>query len=292
MSNFTAYSDDSWLAGLDGFLAKTVKSGSLPYSSPAPKPRNRNAVTFRPLDDANAQLLELKAASENKRPLWIFGADAEFLGLHLARADGAFSLNGLDASNPVPVFASLSPKAKDAQLAYLLDQFSPESLERAASLAHTRPRPGTPGARRRFMARRLLKTVYDYRSGVPSREEAGKNTRNIKANSVKDTQGFNAASSLYRAYTANSGPEQKSAFDTLRRYFITQYTRGSLSAVSTVNLNDFSLLARNARLFSQTLFRARDFVNRMASPGFSRARLSYSKDNTLESVPLTKGVSL
>jgi hypothetical protein len=115
---------------MEMLLKASSRHGGFPFSRGDPLPENTNLVTGARRYDLNAQRLELHAASAGlDRTLWIFAADAEILGLELR-----------DGQKPLPVFANITTSDHTACLeahhAYLLDQFTPETISRLYEYAN------------------------------------------------------------------------------------------------------------------------------------------------------------
>ncbi|MDR2019141.1 MAG: hypothetical protein LBQ14_00055, partial [Treponema sp.] len=84
MKALKPYSPAQWLAELQTLLETSCRNRTLPYARELPLPHNTDIVRNHHCDDINTQKIELKAAAIGvTRTAWIFGADAEFLGLRL-----------------------------------------------------------------------------------------------------------------------------------------------------------------------------------------------------------------
>ncbi|MDR0730872.1 MAG: hypothetical protein LBF63_04330, partial [Treponema sp.] len=123
MKSLKPYSPALWLAELQTLLETSCRKGTMLYARELPLPHNTEVVRNIHSNDINTQKTELKAAAIGiERTAWVFGADAEFLGLRLREpeADGPFD------PDPLLWFARIASRPQhplEAQTAYLIDQF-------------------------------------------------------------------------------------------------------------------------------------------------------------------------
>jgi hypothetical protein len=195
-------------------------------------PHNTDIVRNIHCNDINTQTIELKAASTGiERTAWVFGADAEFLGLMLRNKPEE---NGPFDPDPVLWFAHIASRPEtpvEAQTVYLIDQFTGESLNRLASYAHE----GSPGnreaqgdeevrKRRRLMAQNVLFALHDYDSGLSDTELHRLRRQAVKENTTPGTSGFSTVQKYYAASSKGLGKTQKALFNTMLNYRSVQNT--------------------------------------------------------------------
>ncbi|MDR3342360.1 MAG: hypothetical protein LBT14_06150 [Treponema sp.] len=136
MKSLKPYSPALWLAELQTLLETSCQNRTLPYARETPLPHNTDVIRNIQCNDINTQTIELKAASIGiERTAWIFGADAEFLGLALREPEE----NGPFDPDPLLWFARIASRPEtpvEAQTVYLIDQCTGESLNRLASRAY------------------------------------------------------------------------------------------------------------------------------------------------------------
>jgi hypothetical protein len=231
MKSLKPYSPEQWLAGLQSLLETSCRNRTMPYAREIPLPPNTDIVRDTSCGDINAQTIELKAAAAGlERTAWIFGADAEFLGLTL-RKPGE---NGPSDPDPVLWFARISSRPEtpvEAQAVYLIDQFSGGSLNRLASCAceasmenYGLPGDGETRKRRRLMAQKVLFALHGYDSGLSDTELQLSRQQAVKANTTPGTPGFAIAQKYYAASSKDFGKTQKALFNTMLNYRSVQNT--------------------------------------------------------------------
>jgi hypothetical protein len=231
MKALKPYSPAQWLAELQTLLETSCRNQTLPYARETPLPPNTDIVRNSHCNDINAQTIELKAASTGiERTAWIFGADAEFLGLQLRKpeADGSFD------PDPVLWFARVASRPEtpvEAQTVYLIDQCAGESLDRLASSAYgNSPEPSrteedeTPEKRRRLMAQKVLFALHNYDSGLSDAELYRSRQEAMRDNAVPGTPGFSIRQKYYAAASSGLGKSQKTLFNAMLNYRSVQNT--------------------------------------------------------------------
>jgi hypothetical protein len=138
MKSLSPYSPALWLAELQTLFETSCRNRTMPYGRELPLPHNTDIIRTTHCNDINTQKIELKAASIGvERTAWVFGADAEFLGLRLREPDS--DSDGPFDPDPLLWFAHVSSRPQnpvEAQTVYLIDQFTEESLSRLASCAY------------------------------------------------------------------------------------------------------------------------------------------------------------
>jgi hypothetical protein len=231
MKSLKPYSPAQWLTELQSLLETSCLNRTMPYARETPLPPNTDMVRNTHCSDINTQTIELKAASIGiERTAWVFGADAEFLGLMLRKPKetGPFD------PDPVLWFAHISSRPEtpvETQTVYLIDQFSGESLNRLASYAHegspeNREASGDEEARkrRRLIARNVLFALHDYDSGSSDAALHQSRRQAVKENITPGTPGFSIAQKFYAASSKGLGKTQKALFNTLLNYRSVQNT--------------------------------------------------------------------
>jgi hypothetical protein len=197
MKSLKPYSPAQWLSELQSLFGTSCRNRTVPYARETPLPHNTDIVRNTHCNDINTQTIELKAASAGLEwTAWVFGADAEFLGLTLRNPEA----DGPSDPDPVLWFAHITSRPEtpvEAQAVYLIDQFTAESLNRLASYTHE----GSPGdreargdgearKRRRLMAQKVLFALHDYDSGSSDAELRQSRRQAIKENTTPGTAGF------------------------------------------------------------------------------------------------------
>jgi hypothetical protein len=231
MKSLKPYSPALWLAELQTLLETSCRNRTIPCEREPPLPHNTDVVRNTHCNDINTQKIELTAAAAGiERTAWIFGADAEFLGLRLREPDAN------DPFDPDPLlwFAHITSRPEtplEAQTVYLIDQFTGESLDRLASYAYEgflenreAGEEEKTGERRRLMAQHVLFALHDYDSGLSDtglhrlRQEA------VKDNTTPGTAGFPVAQTYYAAASGDLNKTHKQLFNTMLNYRSVQNT--------------------------------------------------------------------
>lgn len=291
MNAIPRFTPEQWLDDLRSLAELNCQALSLPFINNQPMPQDINIVRNCPGGAINAQKLELKAAYLGlDRLTWLFGADAEFIGLELKDAEkpiqpDEYTSHGRFDPDPVLLLAMIRERKSsplDAQNAYFIDQFTEQSLNRCCALVNQEYR-GTPSpddagyipARRGLMVKNILFSLQNYDTG-----HADTNIHLAKRNAIKDNSrsgsaGFIPARNAYQSYTKNYGNSEKLLFNVIRAYTEIQETATPEQAAhttetrATVHLACQSLLG-NIRRFSKVWLESRMFTRRLASQGFTR----------------------
>jgi hypothetical protein len=274
MKAIPPYTAETWLNDFKALAAENCQSQTLPFTRNPPLPENTDIIRHWPLRDANAVKLELQAASMGiDRLTWVFGADAELLGL---------TLPPHFASDPVLVFARIQNREGnplDAQYAYFIDQFSEASVNRLATASHTettenREVDSEPiiTDRRSLLAIQALLGLQNYDSGVFDVERQRKCEEHLRENTREGTAGFTRAKQAYARLTRNYSPEEKELFTVFEQYTAARETgqpvmgTGFSARKERITRSCQTLLPRVKSLAS-LLSHARLFAYRLTSPG-------------------------
>lgn len=224
-----------------------TEAGTLPFvtGTENPMPQDMEIVTGMRLGDINKVQLELKAARIGAKSLrWVFGGNAALLGLELKSEkeyrDMKAANPGFD-TEPLVCFANVrrdpsDPRGTsvDAQMIYLLDQFTEESVRRLYSprgIEEAVLRDGNEKGRKMIAGacRNALINISEYDTGL-GQEQVRKAMRdNIRKNLATHEDGsenavreeiFSARQEIGR----DLSPEQKQLFEQLNTYFTAQQT--------------------------------------------------------------------
>jgi hypothetical protein len=231
MKSLKPYSPALWLAELQTLLEQSRLNRTIPYARETPLPPNTDIVRAIHCNDINTQKIELKAASIGiERTAWVFGADAEFLGLRLRKPEA----NGPFDPDPLLWFARIASRPQnpvEAQTAYLIDQFTGESLNRLASYAYEGSMEHQKAGddeeirkRRRLMAQNVLFALHRYDSGLSDTELHLSRRQAVKDNTAPGTAGFSVTQKYYAASSAGMDKTHKQLFNTMLNYRSVQNT--------------------------------------------------------------------
>jgi hypothetical protein len=277
MKSLKPYSPAHWLDELQTLLETSCRNRTLPYGQETPLPHNTDVVRNIHCNDINTQKIELKAASLGiERTAWVFGADAEFLGLRLRKPEET------DPFDPDPVlwFARITSRPDnpiEAQTAYLIDQFSDKSLNRLASFAYGSPdnleEAGDDESRKRrqLMAQNILIALHHYDSGLTDTELFQKKQEATRNNTRAGTAGFSAVQNYYAASSGGLDTAQKKLFNAVLNYRCIQNT-----ATRIIDWNNgrrpeplydsIGELIANIRKTARTIFNAHMTAQVVSSP--------------------------
>jgi hypothetical protein len=231
MKSLKPYSASQWLAELQTLFETSCRSRTIPYARELPLPHNTDIVRNIHCNDINTQKIELKAASIGiERTAWVFGADAEFLGLRLREPE----TNGLFDPDPLLWFAHITSRPQnpvEAQTVYLVDQFSGESLNRLASYAYESSMEHHEAGddeeihkHRRLMAQNILFALHQYDSGLSDTELHRLRRQAANDNTTPGTAGFQVMQKYYTASSAGMNKTHKQLFNTILNYRSVQNT--------------------------------------------------------------------
>jgi hypothetical protein len=225
MKALKPFSPAQWLEELQTLLAASCRNRTLPYAREAPLPPNTDSVRNSHCSDVNALAIELKAAAIGiERTAWIFGADAEFLGLELREPEA----NSAFDPDPALWFARITSRPEtpvEAQTVYLIDQFTEKSLDRLASSAYGNS-PETSRTeeeretlkRRRLMAQNVLFALHNYDSGLSDTELCHSRQEAMRGNATPGTPGFSTGQKYYVAASNGLEKNEKTLFNAMLNY--------------------------------------------------------------------------
>jgi hypothetical protein len=278
MKALKPYSPAQWLAELQTLLETSWRNRTMPYAQETPLPPNTDVVRNVHCGDINAQTIELKAASTGiERTAWIFGADAEFLGLQLRKPEE----NGPFNPDPVLWFAHISSRPEtpvEAQAVYLIDQCDGKSLNRLAAYAYEgSPENNRAGEdeearkRRRLMAQNVLFALHNYDSDLSDAELHQSWQKAMRENTTPGTAGFLTVQNYYAAASNGLGKTQKELFNTMLNYRSVQsagaWTIDWNNGKPSERLYDsMRELIANIRKTARTMFNAHMTAEALSSP--------------------------
>jgi hypothetical protein len=297
MNAIPRYTPHHWLEDLRSLAEQCCQSHALPFAGGPPLPENVNVVRNTPGGCINTQKLELQAACLGMdRLAWIFGADAEYIGLTLKNneQETAFPASGQGNYDPVLLLANIRRRKAeplDAQYAYFIDQFTEAGVTRLAASFNQEVTGEMESGdeavqkRRSFMARRILYSLQDYDSGISRGDTRLRNLKHIRENSGPGTPGFMKARNVYRSHTKNLGPDGKTIFNRIRAYAEKQETAAKLLTGDNPGIPEtvyaaFQSLLENPSSLSKTWFDAHSFVRGLAANQFGPEPQSAIKAGT------------
>jgi hypothetical protein len=297
MNAMPRYTYHHWLEDLRSLAEQSCQSRTLPFALPAPPPSNINIMRNRRSGGINTQKLELQAACLGiDRLAWLFGADAEYIGLTLKNnePETAYLDSGQGSFNPVLLLAKIrgrKPEPLDAQYAYFIDQFTESSVTRfAASFNQELDKSKESGGesvqeRRSRMARNILYALEEYDSGLSRRDGKAQALKNIRENSKQGTAGFTKARSSYQSHTRNLNPAGKTVFNRIRAYTEKQETGADTFTGGDPGLREpvyaaFRSFLENPAFFSKVWFDAVSFTRGLVTNQFEPERFSPMKGET------------
>jgi hypothetical protein len=260
------------LFDMPGLFAASVSKGTFPPSLPLPE--NLNAVSRSRAGILNGQRLELYALNLGlDRGVWLFASDAAFLGLETKK----------NLSQPLTLVSKTGYAGSvhaAAETAYLIDQFTPSSLERMYSFAN----PGINSSENHGLEEPMLSArnrtavnaVYAlsrYDSGLGGKAARKNARKNLRDNSRPGSAGFKSALRTYALYTSSLPEDSKTVFDFLRSYYTQQLSGEPLLDNTRFNkhilIKSMKKLSGDKEAVIKTFFYAKDFSQRLVSPSFS-----------------------
>lgn len=272
---------------INKYILENIENETLPYFNEKPLPQDINVVNGKHFGDLNRNLLELKASCIGAESLkWIYGSDATLLGLELKEET--------EKTTPIIVAANIisSDKKLDIQTAYLLDQFTPESIDRALQYVNVTKQNNkeiNPSIlkRNQQMAIRMLKNISEYETGINEkelREEKRKNIENNFQNAAVSQDVQNAFDFITKDMTSN----EKLVFSMLNSYYVKQETGCSLEnidveknkeiIIDTLKENALKDSPRLTKILCQSLL----FSERMTHYNFACERIYNQSDLSKE----------
>jgi hypothetical protein len=273
MKQTPVFSAKNWIAEMETLLKSASASGNFPFSGGEPPPENTNLITGNRPYDLNAQRIDLHAASAGiSRSLWLFSADAEILGLELK-----------DGQKPLLIFANITAAGHEPRLeahhAYLLDQFSPETISRLYEYASPESiNLEDANSRRRYSAAKsAVLNIANYDSGIMDKPVRLSAVKHIRENSDPRSPAYEDARDACRYYSSRSRAD---VFSFLRKYYTWQVSGNPLDSQDSQNSREHKLslaaLLSDVPETIRSMFHARVFVQRLTQENFF---LDYSRSN-------------
>jgi hypothetical protein len=287
MKAIPPYTGQHWLEELRELTEIACKTDSSPYTSKKPYPYDTEAIRNFHSNDINTQKINMKAAVIGvNRLVWLFGADAEFLGLRLAY-NVPDQNDEFSRYNPDPVLfftriADREPNHIDAQYVYFLGQFNEASIFNLYSQAKSETgAENTPERRRVLLARKIFSAIQNYDLVSETQQKYAKA---VKENSDKNLPGFARAKSSYDKFTSRLTHTEKVLFNTIKNHRISQITgiphqkrnvskntqainRASMSLPG--DIQSFSKIALDAQLFAEQLAVSERSLSKFSNSSFS-----------------------
>lgn len=295
-----------------------IKADTIPYLQDAPIPENMNIINGRKLGDINKITLETYAAKIGaKSTMFLFGADAEYLGLELKSSNQkemneARKENKNFSCDPIIVFANVQRNmAKntydianetdiahegaqlDAQCVYLLDQFTEKSKQRVYTHLESRINKYDDPAlqkKAKIMTQNIIKYRNEYNSGTIEKEQKELIKTNCKHNMAKLTKDGKEnpirkeVELAMKEITSGKSPEEKAIFSTLYKYYMQQQSGINCGLpLSETEKEQFKLAINklskeNSPLLAETMSKTMFFVKRLGHYNFSYEYVYSEKD--------------
>ena len=224
-------SRDIWKS-INSLTQRNISEGSLPYLQDNPLPQDMNLVNGSHLSDIGRIELELAGSLAGAKSLeWVFGADAEIIGLELKSPN----------DGPVVISKNLDRGGKsgsgiDCQNAYLLDQFTDESKTRLFDPNLTQILSGVTDentqSKLKTIVHNIIKNMDEYHRGereLPLIRQKRTNLKNNISNDLLQQKIREKTQDLTSGYNTS----QKVVFDHLQNYYLKQ-----LTGLSTYNLSN------------------------------------------------------
>lgn len=295
---------DSNYREINSLIRENLRNGTMPFLSDTNLPQDMNVITGKNNLDINSEKISLKAAAIGAAStMWIYGADAEFLGLELKSKNPAEYRDRLKASpgfdcKPVIIQRGrerltdrdMSGRTNvlnealcvDCQCAYLMDQFTEKSVERLFTQRKLEERLEMSGIEMRagLVANEILKHRTEYNTGELSAEHTKYVRQNLYLNLQKKSPVLQEIIDTRNAYFKNYLPEQKTVFDYYYKHFNEQSAGTKLYKFSAEQKDRLSqslesLLKKideNPKLsgmIARTIFDAKSFSERLTHQNFS-----------------------
>ena len=226
-----AASRDIWKS-INSLTQQNISEGTLPYLQNTPLPQDMNLVTGSHLSDISRIELELAGSLAGAKSLeWIFGADAEMVGLELKNPDNAQAV--VISKN---IERGTGSGGIDCQNAYLLDQFTEESRARLFDPNLVQilcdVSDNDTKAKIKTIVHNIVKNMDEYHRGERELPLVRQKRTNLKQNISNDfiqQKIREKTKNLTSGYNTN----QKIVFDHLQNYYLKQFT-----GLSTYNLTN------------------------------------------------------
>lgn len=253
-------------------ISQSLSEENNPYCADLPLPEDTNLVSGFHLADSNKIMLELAGALEGADSLkWIFGSDAALIGLVLKDA----------AMQPVFFFANVNRNSRyclEAQSAYLIDQFTKESVTEAFRFLAEKQNESVLDVQKRAIVQNMIKNTSLYNSGFSEENILELKRQNVNAN-FTDPSLVNKIRFCYDNISEGYDEDQNNVFSFLESYYLRQQTGLILDAPSKdVFLESFRKLAASdsPKLF-HVMCSSFLFADRMTHLDFTPERI-YSPD--------------
>ena len=229
-----------------------IQRGTFPFTK-NPMPKNQNVISGHSLSSIQESELELlDALYGNDEQKWIFAADSADLGLELKN------------DNSEPIFLAANTPLLEFQQAYLLNQFTEESILNAINRKDNTTR------------QKILKTHLRSSYTENNISELDKEIRKCRQNNfVKNysdpdiKQKTKNTISEIKKYLSLNAQEQK-VFYTLHKYFAKQIGC-DIDIKNLADENDFKQSLQNlgTENFAKLIFHAASYTERLTHVGYS-----------------------
>lgn len=287
---------------INSLIKENLFHGTLPFFGEKPLPPDMNVITGRATSDINSEKILLKAASIGAvSTMWIYGADAEYLGLELKSSNTpefreAVKKNPDFNCRPVVIqkvrerFSDRDMHNKtnvlneglcrDAQCAYLLDQFTEKSVERVFNLRRLEEKLDGGKNTKSFLARKIIENRIEYNTGKKSERHTKAAKANLVANIKRTSPVFREIVNKRNADFKNYLPEQKAIYDFCYKRFLEQESGERLYSFTDTDREkiekSFETLLEKIEenpkisgIIARTIFDAYSFSQRLTHRNFS-----------------------
>lgn len=287
---------------INSLIRENLIHGTLPFFGEKPLPPDMNVITGKVTPDINSEKILLKASSIGATStMWIYGADAEYLGLELKSSSPtefreAVKKNHNFNCRPVVIqkvrerFSDRDIRSKtnvlneglcrDAQCAYLLDQFTEKSVEKVFSLRRLGKKLDGGKNTKSFLARKIIENRIEYNTGKKSAEHTRAAKSNLVANMKRTSPVFREIVNKRNADFRNYLPEQKVVYDFCYKRFLEQESGERLYSFSAADRakieKSFDTLLEKIEdnpkisgIITRTIFDAYSFSQRLIHRNFS-----------------------
>ncbi len=287
---------------INSLIKENLFHGTLPFLSERIFPPDMNVITGKGTPDINLEKILLKAASIGSHStMWIYGADAEYLGLELKSSSPteyreAVKKNTNFNCRPVVIqkvrerFSDRNMRGntnvlseglcRDAQCAYLLDQFTEKSIEKVFNLSRLEKKLGGGLNAKSFLARKIIENRIEYNTGKKASEHTKAAKANLVANMKKNSSVFQEIVNKRNADFKNYLPEQKAVYDFCYKHFLEQETgerlysftesdRAGIAQSFETLLEKIEENPKISGIIARTIFDAYSFSQRLIHRNFS-----------------------
>lgn len=287
---------------INSLIKENLIHGILPFFGEKPFPPDMNVITGRATPDINSEKILLKASSIGATStMWIYGADAEYLGLELKSSNptefrDALKKNPNFNCRPVVIqkvrerFSDRDMRNKtnvlneglcrDAQCAYLLDQFTENSVEKVFNLKRLEKKLDGGKDMKSFLARKIIENRIEYNTGKKLAEHTRIAKKNLVTNMKRTSPVFKEIVNKRNADFKNYLPEQKTVYDFCYKRFLEQGSGERLYSFSDSDRakieKSFETLLEKIKdnpkisgIITRTIFDAYSFSQRLIHRNFS-----------------------